>query len=120
MANKKISDFQIYQKYMDLIFYSNDLVRKYPKSENFALVQEIKNVLYSGLRDVICGLKTYDTKAKLKYLNELDINLNLLKIHIRISHKYKYITTKNYTTWSEQLTNITNMLGGWINACLKK
>ena len=32
----------IYQKYLDLIYYSNDLVRKYPKSERFVLVEEIK------------------------------------------------------------------------------
>lgn len=120
MASKKISDFQIYQKYIDLIFYSNDIVRKYPKAENFALVQEIKKTLYDGLRDVIFGLKTFDTKEKLKYLNELDIELNLLRIHIRISHKYKYITQQNYATWSEHITVISNMLGGWINSCLKK
>lgn len=120
MANKKLSDFQIYQKYMDLIYYSNDIVRKYPKSENFTLVQEIKSTLYSGLRDVIYGIKTYDNKDKLKYLGDLDINLNLLKIHIRISYRYKYISSKNYSTWSEHLTNISNMLGGWINSCLKR
>ena len=33
---------KIYQKYLELIYYSNDIVRKYPKSENFALVKEIK------------------------------------------------------------------------------
>lgn len=120
MAGKKISDFQIYQKYMDLIFYTNDIVRKYPKSENFALVQEIKQALYEGLKDVIFGLKTYDSKEKLKHLNNLDIQLNLIKIHIRISYKYKYITQKNYATWSEHVTVISNMLGGWINSCLKK
>lgn len=38
---------KIYQKYIELINYSNDIVRKYPKCENFALVQEIKNSLYT-------------------------------------------------------------------------
>ena len=28
----------IYQKYLELIYYTNDLVRKFPKSETFALV----------------------------------------------------------------------------------
>ena len=27
---------------MELIYYTNDLVRKYPNSETFALVEEIK------------------------------------------------------------------------------
>ena len=35
---------------MDLIYYSNDIVRKYPKSERFALVEEIKHAIYTGLR----------------------------------------------------------------------
>ena len=37
------NNLSIYQKYLELIYYTNDLVRKYPKSEHFALVKEIKN-----------------------------------------------------------------------------
>lgn len=114
------SDLQIYRSYISLIAYSNDLVRKYPKSEKFALVQEIKQSLYRGLRYLMYAIKVYSKQDKLKYLNELDIELRLLKIHIRLSHKYKYISTQNYATWSEQITNICNMLGGWINSCAKK
>lgn len=38
---KTNNNLLIYHKYMDLIYYSNDIVRKYPKSERFALVEEI-------------------------------------------------------------------------------
>ncbi len=110
----------IYQKYLELLYYTNDLVRKYPKCETFALVKEIKNTLYSGLRLLIYSIKTYSKNDKLKYLNELDINLNILKIQIRLSYKYKYISMQNYQTWSNLVTNICNMLGGWISSCLKK
>ena len=51
------SDLQIYRSYMSLIAYSNDLVRKYPKSEKFALVQEIKQSLYRGLRYLMYAIK---------------------------------------------------------------
>ncbi|MFR8234246.1 MAG: hypothetical protein ACLVA2_07615 [Clostridia bacterium] len=44
------NNLQIYQKYLELIYYTNDLVRKYPKSETFALVKEIKSTIYTGLR----------------------------------------------------------------------
>lgn len=110
----------IYQKYLDLIYYSNDLVRKYPKSEKFALVDEIKNALYSGLRLLIYSLKIYNRQEKLKYLNELDACLKLLQVHMRISFKYKYISMQNYATWSDKLTEICKMLGGWISSCLKR
>ena len=113
-------NLEIYQRYMELIYYSNDIVRKYPKSERFVLVQEIKKNLYNGLRVLMYAIKTYNKQTKLKYLNELDINLCLLKVHIRLSYKYKYITLQNYNSWSNILTNICNMLGGWINSCQKR
>lgn len=117
---KSNNNLQIYQKYLELIYYSNDIVRKFPKSENFALVTEIKKDLYKGLRNVMFAIKSFNKQDKLKYLNEFDINLNLLKVHIRISNKYKYISTQNYETWSTLISDICNMLGGWINSCLKK
>ena len=110
----------IYQKYLTLIGYSNDLVRKYPKCENFALVKEIKSTLYSGLRCMMYAIKSYNKLEKLKFLNEFDINLTLLKVHVRLSYKYKYISMQNYQTWSNNITDICNMLGGWINSCQKK
>ena len=45
------------------------------------------------------AIKVFNKQEKLKYLNELDINLNLLKVHIRLSYKYKYISLQNYQTW---------------------
>lgn len=117
---KKSGTLIIYPKYMELVYYSNDLVRKFPKCEQFALVKEIKSTLYSGLRCIIYAIKLYNKQDKLRYLRELDIQLNLLKVHIRISYKYKYITMNNYQTWSNQITDISNLLGGWINSCLKR
>lgn len=114
------NNLKIYQKYLELIYYSNDIVRKYPKSENFALVNEIKNSLYIGLRSLMYAIKSYQKQDKLKHLNEFDINLNLLKVHVRLSYKYQYITVKNYQTWSNLITDICNMLGGWISSCLKR
>ena len=54
------SNLAIYQKYLELIYYTNDLVRKYPKSENFALVKEIKSSLYSGLRLLMYAIKVFN------------------------------------------------------------
>ncbi len=119
-TNSTDSNLIIYQKYLELIYYSNDLVRKYPKCEQFALVKEIKNSLYSGLRYIMYAIKMFNKVDKIKYLNELDIQLSLLKVHCRLSYKYKYISIQNYQTWSNHITNICNMLGGWINSCKKR
>ena len=118
--NKKNNNLLIYRKYMDLIYYTNDLVRKYPKSERFAIVEEIKCAIYKGLRLLMYAIKTFVPADKLKYLKELDIELSLLKVYIRISYRYQYISNKNYSTWSNMITEICNMLGGWIVSCQKR
>ena len=87
---KNKNNLVIYQKYMELIEYTNNILRKYPKSETFALVKECKSTLH------------------------------IMKVHIRLSYKYKYISMQNYQTWSNLITNICNMLGGWINSCQKR
>ena len=110
----------IYQKYLELVYYTNDILRKYPKAERFALVQEIKSSLYTGLKLLMYAIKTYNKQNKLKYLGEFDINLSILKVYVRLSYRYQYITVKNYQSWSALITNICNMLGGWINSCQKR
>ena len=120
MNKKQDNTLVIYQKYVDLIYYSNDILKKFPKSEKFALVQELKQTMYAGLRSLIFAQKEFNKKDKLKYLNELDVNMVLLKLHIRLSYKFKYITIQNYNAWSTKITDICNMLGAWIMSCLKK
>ena len=117
---KNKNNLVIYQKYMELIEYTNNILRKYPKSETFALVKECKSTLYAGLRLLIYAIKAFHKQDKLKYLNELDTNLHIMKVHIRLSYKYKYISMQNYQSWSNLITNICNMLGGWINSCQKR
>ena len=51
--------------------------------------------------------------------NNIDNNLKFLKVLIRISYKQRYISSKNYSSWSKKITNINNLLYGWIKACLK-
>lgn len=113
-------NLKIYQKYLELIDYSNNIVRKYPKSETFALVKEIKNTLYTGLKNLMYAIKTFKNYDKLKFLNEFDVNMTLLKVQVRLSYKYKYISMQNYNSWCNLITDICNMLGGWINSCQKK
>ena len=118
--NKANKSLVIYQKYLDLIYYTNDICRKYPKSEKTALATETKNSLYSGLKNLMYAYKEYNKKNKLNYLNNMDVELNLQKVLIRLSYKYQYITKQNYETWCTKITDICNMLGGWIKSCLTR
>lgn len=116
----KNNNLTIYQKYMDLVYYSLDVIRKFPKSERFALQTDIKRTVYDGLKNLMYAIKNFDVHDKLKYMRNMDCSLSFLKVEVRLSFKYKFITEKNYETWSKKIDEVGNILGGWINSCLRK
>ena len=109
----------IYEKMNKLIVYSKTLLIKYPKSERFDLCTDIKQNLYENLKLVIYAWKIQDSKERIKILNKIDIELIVLKSFIKISYDFKYITEKNFVVWSEKVSEIGKMIGGWIKACQK-
>ena len=50
---KKDNKIITYEKINNLIFYTDNLLKKYPKCERFNLCTDIKNLIYECLRNVI-------------------------------------------------------------------
>ena len=115
-----LEDLIIYKKYWDMMYYSNELLKKYPKSERYFLVGDIKNSINKGIAIIIEGHKEKDKFKRLNTLGILDTQLKILKVYVRISYKYKYINVRNYEAFSRKITDISNLLGGWIKSCLKQ
>ena len=103
----------IYQKYSDLINYGYGLLKKYPKSEKFAMVVEIRKNMFETLQKVLLINHDFDEVTKLKILNELDALIGMHKFYIRFSYNQKYINSSNYMEWSKRITEIGKMIGGW-------
>lgn len=117
MAQTRRQDLLIYQKYVDLIEYSYDRLRKYPKNEKFALVVEMRQSMFSTMRLILRANKIYGDKQKrLDLLNEIDAEIQVQKFFVRFSHKERYISNKNYMEWARRLDEIGKILGGWIKA----
>ena len=110
----------IYEKINKLIIYSKNLLNKYPKSERFDLCTDIKQNLYEILKQTIYAWKIIDNKERIKILKKIDVDLVVLKSLIRVSYEFKYITEKNFGVWSEKVTEIGKMVGGWTKTCQKE
>lgn len=117
---KKDSRLIIYEKMNVLIFYSKNLIQKFPKCERFDLCTDIKQNLYTNLRYIIYAWKERDISKRLEILNKIDVELYVLKTLTRLSFEYKYITPKNYMVWNEKIGEIGKMIGGWIKQCQKE
>ena len=119
-TKSKDEEMIIIKKYQEMMLYVYSLLKKYPNSEKFTLASETKKCMFEAFELLMWAKKQYSKNAKVKYLNEVDIKLSCLKVYVRIAIKNKYINARNYRAWSYKITNISNMLGGWISECLTK
>ena len=115
----ELEGLMIYKQYLGMIYYTENITLKYQKSEKGAMVDEIKRITYNGMRKIILANKEFNKNKRIIILNEIDVELKMLKVMIRVSYKKKYINSKNYSAWSKKIYNIGNLLGGWIKSCLK-
>ena len=109
----ELEGLMIYKQYLEMIYYTENITLKYPKSEKGAMVDEIKKNTYNGMRKIILANKEFNKNKRIIILNEIDVELKMLKVMIRVSYR------KKYSAWSKKIYNIGNLLGGWIKSCLK-
>lgn len=112
-----VEGLMIYKQYMELIYYMENIVLKYPKCEKLSLVSNIKNNTYLGMKKIIMANKEFNKGKRINILNDLDTDMKILKVLIKLSYKKKYINGNNYRAWSKKISNIGNLLGGWIKSC---
>lgn len=112
-----VEDLKIYKQYVELIYYTFEIIEKYPKKERYALSNIIKNTTLEGMKLIIRAQKEFQKQRRVEVLHQLDVQLKYLKVLIRVSHKKKYINSRNYAAWSKKITNISNMMGAWIKSC---
>lgn len=116
---KKDNRLITYEKMNNLIYYSRNLLVKFPKSERFDLCSDIKNTLYECLKNIVFAWKEYKDEDKLKALRIVDIDLVFFKSLILIAYKSQYITQKNFMVWNENVSELGKLIGGWIKTCQK-
>ena len=107
----------VYERVTSLMSYSKKLLMKYPKSERFSLVTQIENIQYHILQNTIRAWKEYSLQNKARYLKEIDVDLVILKTHIKISYDFLYISHKNYMVWNEKIDEIGRLVGSWLKKC---
>lgn len=91
-------------------------LRQFPKSEKFILSADIRKSMYLLLRLTIIASKKYHKKTTIQ---DLDIELAMLRQMIRVAYELKYIDIKKYEAWSRQLAEIGRMIGGWLKSASK-
>jgi hypothetical protein len=103
----------IYQKHYDLMLYSLPIIGRFPKDQRFILGQQIENQMLEIGKMIVHANKLRQKKGK---LHEIDIELEKLRLLIRIAKDMKLMTISKYGHHCERLDEIGKLLGGWLKA----
>lgn len=106
-----MEDLVIYQKIYDLIVYSMPIVNRLPKSQRFVLGQRMQN---SMLNIASLIVKANKLRSKQNVLYEIDIELEQLRLLIRVAKDMKYLPMRKYENHSQKVDEIGRLLGAWI------
>lgn len=115
-----IEDLKVYHEFVELLKYTYEIMKKFPKSEAMGISSDIKNCTTKSLENIILADKTFNILEKTSFLSKADSQLKLLKVLVRISYKEKYISSRNYGTWSRKISNVTILIYGWLKRCQKQ
>jgi len=108
---KMFQDLAIFEKTYELILWIYPTVNKFPKSQRFVLGQQIENTVLEILKGII---EANQERNKVPYLKQISVNLDKLRILIRLSKDLKFISIRQYQFAAEKINEIGKMLGGWI------
>jgi len=113
-----VYDLTVYTKTESLLYRLYPVLANYPKSEKFALCQQIKDCIYNILKCISLGNSV--KSKRMAYLQEADGYLQILKVLLKLSRHRRYISEGFFQSIDLQLTEINKMLSGYIKSVNKR
>jgi len=90
-------------------------LKSFPKTEKYSLGARIEQYILDTLELII--RTAYAPKAdRLKYLEDLDAKIQLLKTLIRLAHEIRSLDDNKYLALQEHLQAMGKMAGGWLRS----
>ncbi len=120
MNDKSLDKLYIYNNYLDLVYYSYNILKKYPKYEKDVLCKEIRSCLLNIYKNIVYAYDESNLSNKISYLKYIYSDIKVIEFYIRISYKEKYISSSNYSAWSKKINNVSKHLNNWIISCQRR
>jgi four helix bundle protein len=107
-----LDDLIIYQKTYDFMLWLHPVVNKFPQSQRFVLAQKIENKTIDLIHSMIVANALRDKSVTLQ---QASIELDELRILIRLSKDLHFVNVKQYGVAAEKMNEIGRLLSGWMN-----
>lgn len=101
----------IFAKTSNFLVWMMNHTGNYPKSERFRLAKRIEDAAFDFYEELIQAVKSRDKRNSLM---QADLELDKLRLYLRLAHQRKLASHSQYLFAAESLTEIGKLLGGWL------
>ncbi len=101
----------IFSKTYDFILWLLNHTEKFPKSERFRMGKRIEDAAFTFYETLISATRSSRTRS---LLLSADLELDKLRLFIRLSHARHLTSGAQYRYAAERLVEIGKLLGGWL------
>jgi len=101
----------IFAKTSNFLMWMMQHTDNFPKSERFRLAKRIEDSAFDFYEELVRAVKARDKRI---CLLQADLELDKLRLYLRLAHQRKLTSHPQYLYSAEALTEIGKLLGGWL------
>ncbi len=107
-----MGDSPLFVKTYDLLKYLISETQKFPKSQRFVLAKRIQDAALD-FYECLLEARKVDLLSRRAVLRQADVELEKLRLHLRLSMELQYLKFPQYEHISGYVVEIGRMLGSW-------
>lgn len=111
MPNAK--ELVIFTQTHDFLSWLLPQCERFPKSQRFVVTQRLQSAALD-FQEAIFEANARNGAQRLMYLQAADAQLNKLRLYLRLSHQWRWLSSGQYEQVSRMVAGIGKLLGGWI------
>lgn len=104
-------DLPVFTKWMDFMKWQLNALDNFPKKARFNFSDRIINIMLQNVDFLVEARYNRNKSAQLKSIN---LNLEKMRILLRICFEQRYISIKSYEYAITRINEIGKMIGGWM------
>lgn len=114
-----MGDSPLFVKTYDMLKYLIPATQQFPKSQRFVMAKRIQDAALD-FYECLLEARKVDLLTRRDVLRRADVELEKLRLHLRLSMELEYLKFPQYKHISGYIVEIGRMLGAWRTGTGKK
>ncbi len=102
----------IFSKTYDFLLWLMNHTERFPKNERFRMARRLEDTAFNFYETLVQAARS--TRRQRNVLLNADLELDKLRLYMRLSHARGLTNKKQYQYASAKLVEIGKLLGGWL------